>query len=260
MAGWTYSNDGDVSFHHGDADAWIVKVNDRGDILSEKTYGGSQQDLAYDIIPVSDGGYIFCGRLASMDGDASDRTVEAFTAWFVKLNAAGAVVGKVYLGESGYDYGIVALEALNGDYIFAGETNTPGTFDNFHGGRDAFVLRLDASGNIIWKKAFGGAQRDEPSDLIETDDGNFIFAGLTMSADGDIPELLGGEDAWVLKLNGDGEIIGNTTFGGASNDNILKIKQLANDNFAFAGMTDSFDDGYTDLPDGMHGWFQIINF
>jgi hypothetical protein len=144
--------------------------------------------------------------------------------------------------------------------VFAGETNTPGAFDNFHGSRDAFILRLDAVGNVIWKKAFGGGQRDEPADLIETDDGHFIFAGLTMSGDGDISDILGGEDAWVMKLNGDGNIIANTTFGGASNDNVLKIKQLSNDHFAFAGMTDSFDDEYPDLPDSMHGWFQIINF
>jgi hypothetical protein len=260
MAGWTYSSDGDISFHHGDADAWIVKVNVQGDIVFEKTYGGSHQDLAYDVTPVSDGGYIFCGRLVSMDGDASDRTVEAFAGWFVKLNSAGAVAGKVYLGESGYDYGTVALEASNGDYVFAGETNTPGAFDNFHGGRDAFLLRLDAGGNLIWKKAFGGAQRDEPRDLIETDDGNFVFAGLTMSEDGDITQLLGGEDAWVMKLNGDGDIITSTNFGGASNDNILKIKQIGNNSYAFAGLTDSFDDAHDELPDGMHGWFEIINF
>jgi hypothetical protein len=260
MAGWTYSSDGDVSSSHGDADAWIVKVNDQGDILSEKTYGGSQEDLAYDVTPVSDGGYIFCGRLASIDGDASDRTAEAFAGWFVKLNAAGAVAGKVYLGESSYDYGTVALEANNGDYLFAGETNTPGAFDNFHGARDAFVLRLDAAGNVIWKKAFGGTQRDEPADLIETDDGNFVFAGLTMSEDGDISGLLGGEDAWVMKLNGDGEIVANTTFGGTSNDNVIKIKQIGNNSFAFAGLTDSFDDAYQQFPDGMHGWFEIINF
>ena len=260
MAGWTFSNDGDVSFNHGDADAWVVKVNDQGDILSEKTYGGSNQDRAYDVTPVSDGGYIFCGGLVSMDGDASDRTAEASTGWFVKLNSAGAVAGKVYMGESGYDYGTVALEAFNGDYLFAGETNTPGAYDNFHGQRDAFVLRLDATGNVIWKKAFGGNQRDEPADLIETDEGNFIFAGLTMSEDGDISQLLGGEDAWVMKFDGGGNIISNTTFGGVSNDNVLRLKQLSYSNFAFVGLTDSFDDGYTDLPDGPHGWFQIINF
>jgi len=260
MSGYTYSSDGDVTSNHGAADAWIVKVNPQGDIIEERTYGGSNEDVAYDAIPVSDGGYIFCGKLASIDGDAADRISGSFSAWFVKLNSAGAIGGKVYLGESDYECGTVALEAANGDYVFAGETNTPGEFDNFHGGRDAFVLRLDGSGNVAWKKAFGGSMRDEPADLIETDDGNFVFAGLTVSNDGDITQLLGGEDAWIMKLNGDGNIITNANTGGADNDNIFKIKQLGNNNFAFAGFTDSFNDTYTDLPDGKHGWFQIIQF
>jgi len=258
MAGWTYSNDGDVTSNHGDADAWLVKINDQGNIVWQQTYGGSHQDIAYDATPVSDGGYIFCGGLVSMDGDAADRTTETFTGWFVKINSAGAIAGKVYLGGSAYDYGTVAVEAANGDFVFAGETNTPGAFDNFHGQRDAFVLRLDAAGNVIWKKAYGGAMRDEPADLIETDEGNFVFAGLTMSNDGDIPAYLGGEDAWVIMLNGNGEIVHNATYGGALNDNVIKIKQLSNNNFAFAGLTASFEDSYPELVDGMHGWFQII--
>ena len=259
MAGWTYSSDGDVSSNHGDADAWIVKVNEQGTIVWEETYGGTKQDMAYDATPVSDGGIIFCGRLVSMDGDASDRTTETFTAWFVKLNGAGTIAGKVYLGSSEFDFGTVAIEAANGDYIFAGETNTPGAFDNFHAERDAFLLRLDAAGNIRWKKAFGGGVRDEPADLIETDDGHFVFAGLTMSDDGDIPQNYGGEDAWVMKLNGDGDIINNLTLGGVLNDNVLRVKQINNSNFAMVGLTSSFEDDYPELVDTTHGWFQIIN-
>ena len=193
-----------------------------------------------------------------MDGDAADRTTETFTGRFVKVNAAGEVSGKVYLGASEYDYGTVALEAVNGDYVFAGETNTPGTFDNFHAQRDAFVLRLDGAGNVRWKKAYGGAMRDEPGDLIETDDGSFIFAGVTMSSDGDIPQGLGGEDAWIMKLSSEGNIIRNNVHGGGLNDNVFRVKDLGNNNFGFAGMSGSFEDGYPALGDVMHGWFRII--
>ena len=258
MAGWTYSNDGDVSFNHGDTDAWLVKIDNQGTVLWEKTYGGSHQDVAFDATPVSDGGMIFCGRLVSIDGDASDRTAETFAGWFVKLNSAGTIAGKVYLGATEFDYGSVAIEAANGDYVFAGSTNTANAFDNFHGGNDAFVLRLDASGNVRWKKAYGGSLNEAPSDLIETDNGDFIFAGLTTSDDGDIPQLLGGEDAWVMKLNGEGIITSNATLGGALNDKVNKIKQLNDDNFAFVGRTASFEDAYPDLNEGTHGWFQII--
>jgi hypothetical protein len=260
MAGWTFSIDGDVSFNHGNADAWIVKVNEQGDVVFEKTYGGSNQDLAFDATPVSDGGYIFCGKVSSIDGDAADRTAETSAGWFAKLNSAGTLAGKVYLGESAVDAGLVAMEALNGDFLFAGTTYTEAEFENFHGDYDAFVLRVDAAGNIRWKKAFGGSQRETLADFIETNDGNFILTATTVSDDGDIPALLGGEDVLLLKLNGDGNIITGTTFGGGADDSVFKIKQIGNDDFAFAGQTSSFDDLYTGLPDGQHGWFQIIGF
>jgi hypothetical protein len=260
MSGWTVSDDGDVSFNHGAPDAWIVKVNDQGTVVWEKTYGGSNQDVAYDVTPVSDGGFIFCGALASNDGDADDRPVEQFAAWFVKINSAGNVAGKVYIGESGYDYGTIALEAANGDYIFAGETNTTGAFDGFHANRDAFVCRLDAAGNIIWKKAYGGSMRDEPADLIETNNGDFVFAGLTMSNDGDINNLIGGEDAWIMKLDGGGNILSNATFGGNQNDNIFQVKQLNNNSFAFVGFSQTLEDSHPDLDNAASAWFEIFSF
>jgi hypothetical protein len=260
MSGWTFSTDGDVSFNHGNADAWIVKVNDQGDIVFEKTYGGSNQDVAFDATPVSDGGYIFCGRVSSADGDAADRTSEASAGWFAKLNSAGTLAGKVYIGESTVDAGVVAMESLNGDFLFAGTTASDVAYENFHGDYDAFVLRVGAAGNIRWAKAFGGSGRERLADFIETNDGNFILAGSTKSDDGDITSLLGGEDVMLLKLNGDGNIITSTTFGGSSNDHLFKIKQIGNNEFAFAGQTSSFVDAHTDLPDGPHGWFQIIGF
>ena len=259
-AGWTFSSDGDVSFNHGDADAWIVKVNEQGDIVFEKTYGGSNQDLAFDATPVSDGGYIFCGKVSSVDGDAADRTIETATGWFAKLNAAGSLAGKVYLGEAEVDVGLVAMEALNGDFVFAGTTGSAADYDNFHGDYDAFVLRVGASGNIRWKKAFGGSERERLTDFIETNDGNFILVGMTVSDDGDIPARVGGEDVMLLKINGEGNIITGTTFGGGSNDKVFKIKQIGNNEFACAGQTSSFVDLYTNLPDGIHGWFEIVGF
>ena len=229
-------------------------------MYSKKTYGGSNQDLAFDATPVSDGGYIFCGKVSSVDGDAADRTIETATGWFAKLNAAGSLAGKVYLGEAEVDVGLVAMEALNGDFVFAGTTGSAADYDNFHGDYDAFVLRVGASGNIRWKKAFGGSDRERLTDFIETNDGNFILVGMTVSDDGDIPARVGGEDVMLLKINGEGNIITGTTFGGGSNDKVFKIKQIGNNEFACAGQTSSFVDLYTNLPDGIHGWFEIVGF
>lgn len=258
MSGWTASNDGDIAYNNGAIDAWIVKVNAAGTIIWEDTYGGSNDDMAYDATPVSDGGYVFTGKVASNDGDAQGRTAAVPAAWIIKLNSAHQVGGRVYLGGSELDHGTVALEASNGDYVFAGVTSSADEFDNYHAGSDVFVCRLDGAGNIMWRKAYGGSLDEQPGDLIETDDGGFVFGGSAKSTDGDVPGNSGEEDGWLMRLDGEGNIKNVTVLGGAKSDNIRRIKQLTDTHFAYVGHTASSADGYPDLPDIMHGWFQVI--
>jgi hypothetical protein len=260
MAGWTKSNDHDVTSNHGAKDAWLVKINEQGAILWEKTFGGTNEDYALDATPVSDGGTLFCGQVVSNDGDASDRPSAGHTAWLVKLNTAGNIAGKLYIGTSENDVGRVALEAANGDYLFCGTTNTDGAFDGYNGERDAFVCRVDPSGNFLWKKAYGGSLRDEPSGLIEATNGTFVFAGVTSSDDGDIQHLLGGEDAWVMNIDGGGNVLSGATFGGNLDDNIYRVKKLSNDRFAFVGHSRTLEDAYPDLDDVTTAWFEVFSF
>lgn len=74
MAGLTYSNNWDVTGHHGEGDFWVVKLNENGIIQWQKALGGSERDFCYDIKETNDGGYIATGYTESSDGDV--------TAWF----------------------------------------------------------------------------------------------------------------------------------------------------------------------------------
>ena len=101
--------------------------------------------------------------------------------------------------------------------------------------------------------------RDEPGDLVETDDGDFILGGLTTSADGDIDSNSGGEDAWLFRINGDGDIVNSLILGGEEDDDIKKIVKLNNTHFAYVGLTGSYEDAYPDLAEAIHGWFHVIS-
>jgi hypothetical protein len=258
MSGWTRSADQDVIFNHGESDAWLVKINGSGEVFWEKTFGGSSDDYAYDATPVSDGGYIFCGQAEGNDGDHADRSTATPAAWLAKLNAEGELRGKRYMGATVNDFANIAIEAFNGDYIFSGQTDTPSEFPGYHANVDAFVCRLSAGGNVIWKKAYGGSSSEIASDIVATAGDGFVFTGVTASNDGDVSNNHGAEDGWVLKLDGDGNIVSSLTYGGGLNDNISQVLALNNDQFAFVGRSENFEDLFPDLSDISHGWFQVV--
>ncbi|MGB4230357.1 MAG: hypothetical protein WBJ63_07370 [Bacteroidales bacterium] len=85
VAGETWSNDGDVSGNHGIVDSWIVKLNSSGDIIWQKCFGGTDDDVAFSIQQTSDGGFIVAGGTWSNDGDMSGNHGGS-DAWVVKLN------------------------------------------------------------------------------------------------------------------------------------------------------------------------------
>src|SRR6185295_6889695 len=68
IVGYTRSNDGDVSVNHGTYDVWIVKLNNSGNMLWQKCYGGTDTESAWSIQQTADGGYIFTGGTRSNDG------------------------------------------------------------------------------------------------------------------------------------------------------------------------------------------------
>ncbi|QDK77495.1 hypothetical protein EXU85_02330 [Spirosoma sp. KCTC 42546] len=86
LAGTTTSNDGDVSGNHGGSDAWLVKLNSAGDIISQKTYGGTGFDAALAITATVDGSYVLAGSTTSNDGDVTGNHGDQ-DAWVVKLGS-----------------------------------------------------------------------------------------------------------------------------------------------------------------------------
>src|SRR5690606_9169211 len=94
IAGYSYSNDGDVSGNHGNSDFWIVKLNSQGIIEWQKSHGGSSEDGAYSIQQTEDGGYIVAGISNSTDGDVIGNR-GGYDYWIMKLDETGNFDGQV---------------------------------------------------------------------------------------------------------------------------------------------------------------------
>ena len=212
------------SFGAGNYDAWVLKLNADGSVAWQKTYGGSGNDYANAIQQTGDGGYIVAGYTQSFGAGNYD-------AWVLKLNADGSVAWQKTYGGSGDGCAFAIQQTGDGGYIVGGFTV------NFV----AWVLKLNADGSVAWQKTYGGSGNDRTYAIQQTADGGYIMAGNTQSFGA------GSYDAWALKLNADGSVAWQKTYGGSGLDYAYAIQQTADGGYIVAGMTLSFGAGENDV-------------
>ncbi len=137
------------SFGAGDMDAWLLKLDGEGDIVWQKTYGGTDFDSAYSVQQTSDGGYIVGGQTRSFG--AGDQDV-----WVLKLSANGDMTWQKTYGGTAFDFPNLVQQTSDGGFIVVGGTRSFGAGD-----QDAWVLKLDENGSVTWQKTLTG-QPDRP--------------------------------------------------------------------------------------------------
>ncbi len=250
VAGYTWSDDGDVSENNGRYDFWIVKLDSNGNIEWQKALGGSSFDVANSVQQTADGGYIVAGYTASNNGDVNGSEYHGGTDfWVVKLDSDGNIKWQKVLGGSNDDEANSVQQTTDGGYIVAGYTESD------DGDYDFWVVTLDNSGNIAWQKALGGSDWDVAHSIQQTTDGGYIVAGYTNSNDGDVSGNHGNSDFWVVKLDSNGNIVWQKALGGSSYDEAYSIQQTTDGGYIVAGYTESNDGDVS--GSGYHGGYDF---
>jgi hypothetical protein len=257
MAGYTESNDGDVNNGNRTSyDAWVVKLDGEGDLVWQQTLGGSDPDYAYAIVPTLDGGYVMAGNLQSKDANVPGYHSRG-DAWMVKLASDGTVAWQKAVGGWNYDVAFSVVAPLDGSYVLAGSSTSPnGDVKGNHGNSDAWVVKLDGTGKLLWAKAFGGTSFDHALSLTTTADGGYAFAGYTYSNDGDVSGTHGKEhaDAWMVKLNANGSKQWQKAVGGSEEDIANAVITRVDGGFAIAGGSLSNDGDVTGNKGQSDAW------
>ena len=247
ILGFTQSIDGDVSDKQNENfDYWVLKFDAQDQLQWSRTYGGSSDDRGQDIIQTQDGGYAIIGSSLSNDGDVSNNAgMEDY--WLVKLDASGAVSWQKSFGFQGNDSGFSVIQTNDQGYLISGildvsasggQGNSSRT-SNRHAGGEYWAIRLNASGDMLWSKFFGGSFTDTPEGIVETDDNGFIIVGGSDSFDIDITNNLGSYDFWIIKISDIGDLLWEKSFGGDEIDQARAIVKSGDGNFVIAGDTRS---------------------
>ena len=254
IAGESNSVDGDVTGNHGGFDFWIVQLDASGDIIWQKCLGGSGNDYPTSIQETQGGGYVVAGYTNSTDGDVTGNH-GGFDFWIVKLNTSGNILWQRCLGGSGNDYAMSIHQTIDGGYIVAGYSDSnDGHVTNNRGGFDFWIVKLNASGNIVWQKSLGGSSSDYARSVQQTNDGGYIVTGNTYSIDGDVTGHHGDDDVWVVRLSSTGSIIWQKCLGGSDWDRAYSTLQASDGTYMVAGYTKSTDGSITTKHDGFDFW------
>ncbi|MCU4189035.1 T9SS type A sorting domain-containing protein [Flavobacterium sp. HXWNR29] len=254
VSGYTYSNNGDVSGNHGDADYWLVKINSTGTIEWQKTFGGSGEDWARRIRKTTDGGFIVIGRTNSNNGDVTGFHGGSWDCWIIKLDSAGNIIWQKTLGGSSVDQGYdIQQTSDNGYIVTCGSNSNDGDITGNHGGSDFWVVKLNATGSIIWQKSLGGTGDDLGGSVQQTLDGGYIVGGNSNSTNGDVTGNHGNDDFWVVKLDSEGNISWQKSLGGSGFDGFQCIKQAIDGGYLVSGYTFSNNGDVT----GNHGNYDV---
>lgn len=236
IAGHTFSVNGDVTANNGMGDFWIIKIDDVGNLLWQKNYGGSDDDLATGIVATADG-YIIAGQSSSSNGDVSQNNGEA-DVWTVKINNSGAMQWEKSTGGSLDDFGNAIIVTADGGFaVSGGSYSNDGDISGNHGIVDYLVLKFDAAGTLQWQKSLGGSEDEISENLAQTEDGGFIVCGSSRSSNGDVSVYYGTYTAWLVKLNPAGDLSWEKSFGSTVVDYSFaySVEELVANQFIVAG-------------------------
>jgi len=263
LTGVTNSNDGDFSgMSKGISDIIVIKLNSSGETVWKKTFGGSDGDYGISITTTTDGGYVLTGVTSSNDGDFSGMNKGGRDIFVMKLNSNGDIVWKKTFGGSKLDWGqsITTTNDERSGYVLTGYTNSKdGDFSGMgKGNDDIFVIKLNSSGDIVWKKTYGGSGGESGSSVTNTNDGGYFLTGYTNSNDGDFRGMSkGGGDIFVMKLNSIGDIVWKKTYGGSSGESGSSVTTTNDGGYVLTRETRSNDGDFRGMSKGNYDIFVI---
>lgn len=230
MTGYSRSNPS------GRSDAWLVRTAADGTHQWNRSYGGLDNDQGFSVIEVSSGGFAIVGSSRSYGSEDPVTHLATYDIWLIRTDNFGTVLWNRTFGDVGDDIGRSIQELDDGGFIISGEINSSfatldhsGTYTEYH--PDAWLLRTNSVGLLIWNQTFGGEGDDFFRSLTAKNAGGFVIAGFTNSYG------TGTYDGWKVITDSDGTEVSSTTFGSTGDDYLRTVLECGTSGHAFIGYT-----------------------
>jgi len=186
------------SFGAGSRDIYLIRIDENGNELWNKTYGGTNQEGGNQIISTDDGNYLLFGFTHTYG--AGDRDF-----YLLKINPQGDTIWTKTYGSPNYEESQEMVKVESGGYLLFGHS---AAFDLNH---DMYSVKINEDGDITWGETYGGNAHDGGEGVLQDNAGNFLLLGRSNS-------FGNGEQAYLVKTNQTGEIISENNYGGVNSD------------------------------------------
>ncbi|MEM6842722.1 MAG: hypothetical protein AAF632_10895 [Bacteroidota bacterium] len=230
-------------------DYWLIKVDAQGNVQWDKSYSGGGRDWFTTILPTSDGNYLLCGYgWSGMAFDKSEASRGHEDYWLIKIDAQGNKLWDKTIGGPTNDTLEDVIETDDGGFLLGGfsvglDFGIGGEQTEFNRGLgpDYWVVKIDANGNKLWDKIYGGEGEDFLSKIVKTQDGNYLLAGYSNSSTGfEKSEGSRGDlDYWLVKIDPNGNPLWDKTIGGNGDDRLAGVILTADGGFLLGGRSSS---------------------
>lgn len=218
-----------LSFGAGHDDIYLIKIDSLGNLIWEKTYGGSAWDVAYSIRKLPDGGYIIAGYTTSYGVGGQD-------VYVVRTDSNGDSLWSRTYGGGVHDLASHVESAVDSGYIMIGYTES---FGATYG--DYYLVRTDKDGDTLWTRHYGGDYTEWGYSVQQVDDSSYVLVGWTDSY------VSSGSGIYFMKVNAFGDILWTQIYGGDSNDAAFDMKITSDSGYIIVGSTRSFGAGGDDV-------------
>lgn len=216
----------------------------------QTSLGGSDNEEAYGMAAMADGGCIAVGKTSSYNGDVTGYHGGGTDGWVVKLDANGGLEWQRCLGGSDNDWLWAVEQTTDGGYITVGDTRSnDGDVSGLMGLLDVWVVKLDSSGAIQWQQCLGGTLNESGRTIQQTSDGGYVLLAHSRSIDGHVTQNQGEADLWLVKLTSTGVVEWQRSYGGSASERAGSVRETANGGYFLAGQTLSNNGDVT----GYHG-------